>query len=536
MENIPAFSQVGNTLTVTFPRSEQLTPSPRSVSASTGFNLSEFSLAPLDLRTQHLAHDKRIFEWTYNRDDTNHTCFFEVQYGEPAPNAYTEDALLVLAHLMYQSDTPLTTRASIYEILKLQGQRHKPNKTQIDQVVRHLDALCAMQIHTNFVYDREDREWRSVKTGVLSGYSYKDERGKVRRCRAFVRHGAKTEAVEIFRKQRVFELKEISFAPLFIKYFLRDTIPIDLGVYFTLQRPTPKRIYRYGNKYVQTVGHHAMDLRLFCLSRIGMSPCYVMERHPSYLAARIRKHANRVTETGHLTVGIERSGTPSGYKITFDKASAQIPLFAGLTSFTELEKEAFRALRKGGVWDTVARGLVVTKRNALGKEGARYITFAVRQFLKYFVKAGKLRVPPEKQGGVLARAIKSDWYYPPFYEQQATEERRLWREEDLRYPAEPAPAPTSRRELTVGHITPRGDIPDSSSTLDRFPHDHPETYRQIVDAVTLQYDTPPPSLNLSDALLETMRQEAIRSYCLQCITEFNRGNHTFFPQNLLSDS
>lgn len=274
-----------------------------------------------------------------------------------------------------------------------------------------------------------------------------------------------------------------------------------------------------------------------------MSPCYVLERHPSYLAARIRQHANRVTETGQMAVRIERSSTPSGYKISFDKPSTQIPLFTGLASFTELEKEAFKALRKNGVWDNVARALVVEKRNAFGKDGARYIVYAIRYFRKHIVKAGKLRVPAEKLGGVLAKAIKLDWYYPHFYEQKATEERRLWREEHLRYPE-----PTGQRgDDRDSSRLPREDeaaprrggtrtkpLEEYTSRLSRFAQDYPDTYERIVAAVTPRYASPPAGLALSRANLETMKAEAIRTFCLQCLTEFDRGNVSFFPLNLLS--
>ncbi len=517
-------SRTEQSLAVVFPASAEPQVRQDDEASMTGFNLSEFSLAPLSLKTRR--ERTRLFEWNYKAQQF----FFEVSYGDPAPNAYTDDVLLVLSSLMYRSKKPLFTRASIYEILRIQGVRHKPSKQQIDQVVRHLDALCGTTIRTNFVYDREEKRWHSVRTVVLAGYTYKDERGKLRRWRVQNPDGA---AVEIVREQRVFELKDFSFAPHFIRYFLRDPVPIDLGAYFALAQPTPKRIFRYGNKYVQTVGHHALDLHLFCLSRVGMSTAYVLERRVSDLASRMRAYANRVNDIGGMLVRIEQSGTASGYKISFARAAPQISLFTGEhASYSKAEREAFKCLRGGGVWPNVARSLVLRCREAYGTDGGRYIVFAARQFRKV-VDDGALRAPPDKRGGVLAEAVKHDWYYPAFYEWKTRQETSQRKQEERRY--EQSAPPSAGQPAAPWGGAERGGGTGEAFDLDAFARDHASLYGRLVDAVTPHY-RPSPEAPVSQEHLDTMKASAIRHYAIQCLKEIRAGNTDFFPRNLTQES
>ncbi len=532
----------GNTSVVEFPRHEKPVFEQVSLPSVVGFNLSEFSLSPLGQRTQHLANGMIRHEWMQALDGGGERlCFFEKSYGNVAPNSDTEDVLLILTHLANQSDDPLSVKTSIYEILKLEGNKHRPNRQQIQQVVRHLDALYGMGLHTNFVYDREEKDWKAVKTRVLAAYSYKDDAGRVRKRKVKVKRGeGEHDVVEIVTEQRVKELSEINFTPLFHRHFIKDSVPIDLAVYFALGLPTSKRIYRFGNKYIQTYGHHSLDLQLFCVSRIGMSAQYIEKYKPSILASKLRPHAKRVSETEKMVVAIEKSNsTPSGYKIVFERPTVQLALPTLTSSYTKAEEKAHRLLLDNGIYPNVATAIVVNCRNVIGRDAPRYIDFVVRRFKKDWVKTGKLKVPEHKAPGVLKSFFDNNWYYPHFIEWSAEKEKQERREESARYGHQSLSdiATIASRMPHLAEAVDETAKPVVSETLlyssERFAKEYPDIYQRIVGAVAERYQVEPlDGLDISDAQLADIKERAIVFYSEQCFEHFRKGEKDYFPPSL----
>lgn len=520
------------TTTVTFPKGKKPVPERTPLPTVIGYNLSEFSLCPLGLKTSHLAHTTDRYEWTQRlANGKERTCFFERQYGKVVPNAETEDFLLIFAHLAQKSDDPLRVSTSFYEILKLKGAKHKPSGPQVKRCVRHLEALHQLHIDTNFIYDRETKRWKAAKGYVIGSYEYEDAQGKLRR-RRIRKRGDEGTIIEVVSHERVKELSEFHFTRVFYEYFLKDALPMDLATYFALGLPTAKRIYRFGNKYIQTLGDHSLDLQLFCLSRIGMSPQFVLDRRPSYLATKVRPYAARVTETGEMVVGIEPSSTPSGYKITFNKPTTQIALFSTGTSYTKKEEAAYKLLVERGLYSNIARSLVVKYRNMLGKDAARYITFAAREFKRTVVDPGKLtKIPAKGIPGVFKKSFDNDWFYPQFIEWRAEEDKRQWRDERAKYPDERL---DDRSGLGVQAL---GEIGSSKETfsLKQFRKEYPDAYSQIAEAVTARYKEFAQYGVLSRSRLQEMIRGSLETYCKDCLAEFQKGNTDYFPPFLQNE-
>ncbi len=530
----------GNTSTVTFPKVEKPAFEPYSIPSVDGFNLSEFSLSPLGQKTKHFANGTFRHEWVQVLDDgTEKLCFFEKSYGNVAPNSDTEDALVILTHLGSTKENPLAFQTSFYEALTLKNPHYKPNAQQVRQFVRHLDALYGMSLHTNFVYDREQKAWKTVKTRVLAAYSYKDDEGRPRKRR--IRKHKDGDLVEVISDERVKELSEINFTSLFYKHFIQDAVPFDLGVYFALGRQTAKRIFRFGNKYVQTYGHHSLDLQLFCMSRIGMSPNYVFDKRPSYLASKVRPDAQRVTETNLVTVRVTKSpNTPSGYKISFDKPVVQISFPSMASGFTAAEEKAFTLLRNNGLYQNVAKSVIIKARKVTGKDAPRYIEFVVRQFKKDWIKTNKIKAPKEAWPAVLTKLFKEAWYYPHFIEWRAAKEKQEHGDEMRKYPGvsdlftpSTMQDPSPQAQKTAAQMENRHVF-----SLDRFQKDHSKIFQEIEQKVALKYQRDEsilPKSVLSDEQLEKQRTEALTFYCKQCFQEFKKGNSDFFPPALLED-
>lgn len=525
--------------TIRYPKQSSPGLEDASLPAVDGYNLAEFSLSPLGQRTHHLSGNTIRHEWTQiGKGGEERLCYFEKSYGSVAPNSETEDILLILTHLARQSDDPLTVETSIYEILKTKGFSHTPNKQQIAQVVRHLDALYGMSLKTNFVYDREKKDWKGVQTRVLGAYSYKDEAGKVRKRRVKKRRGKGEAAVEVVTEQRVMELSEVNFTSLFYRHFVEDSIPLDLGVYFALGLPTAKRLFRFGNKYVHTFGHHALDLQLFCISRIGMSPEYVEKHNASYLASKLRPYAQRVNETGQFAVEIEKSNaTPSGYKITFDEPTVQMAIPSLASSYTQAEEKAHKLLIKQGLYANVARSIVIRCRKAIGKDAARYVRFVVGRFEREWIKTEKLSVPKQKVPGVLKTFFDKDWYYPHFIEWCAEKERKERAEESARYGGhEVGENPFQASYLAAfsggGEEHPPKAAP-SSFSLAAFREAFSEVYDRIVAAVGERYRLENiEGGSITEAQLAEMRTRAIAVYARQTWEAQRRGEEDYFPPTL----
>ena len=523
--------------TVRYPRQSGPTLEESTIPTLDGYNLAEFSLSPLSQRTQHLSGDTIRHEWTQlNKAGEERLCFFEKSYGNVAPNSETEDILLILTHLARQSDDPLTVETSIYEILKTKGFAHRPNKQQIAQVVRHLDALYGMSLHTNYVYDRKKKDWKGVKTRVLAAYSYKDEDGKVRKRLVKVRRGEGGEAVEIVTEQRVKELSEVNFTSLFFRHFVEESVPLDLGVYFALGLPTAKRLFRFGNKYAHTFGHHALDLQLFCISRIGMSPEYVEKHNASYLASKLRPHAQRVNETERVAIEIEKSkSTPSGYKIIFDTPTVQMTIPSLASSYTQAEEKTHKLLIRHGIYPNVARSIIIRCRKAIGRDAARYVEFVVRRFEKEWVKAEKLTVPEHKTPGVLKTFFDRDFYYPHFIEWRAEKEKRERAEESARYGGRTGESPFHASFFAtpsgVGETPPpRGT--EGTFSLAAFREQSRKLYDRVAAAVNARYQLENIEGEITEAQLAPMRERAFEIYAKQAWEAQRRGEEDCFPPAL----
>ncbi len=523
--------------TIAHTRQDRLALKPATLPSSIGFNLSEFSLSPLAQKTKHLANSTLRHEWNINVSDGKKPCFFEVTYGSVAPNSDSEDILMVLTHLANEAENPLSVRTSFYQIHQLCGHRHRASAQQIGQYVRHLDALYGMDVKTNFVYDREIKDWKTVRTRVLAGYSYNDQHGVIRKRRFRVRSTDENEeTVEILVEKPIKELYEFNFTDLFYRHFIQDSVPIDLGVYFSLGVQTAKRLFKFGNKYIHSYGSHSLDLQLFCMSRIGMSPTYVERYAPSKLASQLRPYARRVTETEHMRVSVEKSpSSPCGYKIIFEPYGKQLPLPSLSTGFTKAEEKAFSALTKHGIYPNISRDIIIATRKAMGRQAPEYINFVLRKFSREWVSAGKLKVPKDKTPGVLKTFFDNNWYYPQFMERQSEKRRQEQSAERKRFPNSPTPISTILGESNIKGVDVKSLSSNSNEfSLSEFKSSSPEVYKRIVKAVKSQYNSVGKNdLKLSKNELEKIIDRAVNIYCEQTFKHILNGDVNYFPSGLV---
>lgn len=535
---------------------EKSVTKPASMPSIDGYNLTEFPIFPLVYQTDHLTNTKESFRWIVETPEgEERECWFHRKYGDIAPNGDTVDYLLLLIHLLQTSDDPLTLNTNFHEIITLKPFRkgYKPSRQYKEAVIRHLDALQELNIHTNAVFNRKRESWEVVKTNVLN-YKYEDQTGRVRTRKIRRRLDDDTGFVVIESHEEISELSDIHFSRWFIEHFVDDHVFLDLAVYFSLEYPTSKGIFRIGNRHVQSDGGLRDDLMHFCGYKLGMSRKRLRSLYPSQIKSRLRSHVERVNETVEsMRVVLQKTPSqPSGYEIIFDKPSSQVSFFPTLESFTERERKAHNLLRSYGVFPNASASLVRHYRKRLGREAPDYIQFVVKRFREKYIKTGQLRTPQEKWGGVLHNFFKCDLYFAEYADWAQQRKTRRRRDDQSMYDKE---NPIQQLAAQIGSATglssnplPMSDqspVPDPDVlaskhvfSRQRFEQEHPELYQRIVKATTARYDqakTDFPAGLISDVQLEKQKQEAIEFYCKQCFNEFKKGNTDYFPPILADE-
>lgn len=514
----------------------------KKITSIDGFNLAEFSLSPLTYQTKDLAHREISYEWEQNINGRKKKCYFKLSYGGVPPNADTEDYLLILLYLAKLKGKPLSAKTSFHEIMKTKGVGYKPNQQYIKSIIRHLDALMDLKIETNFIYNRETGRWnRGVKTRVISSYEYKTK--EQQRTRYIQKIGNEESVKSI---EDVHELERVNFDPLFYKYFIQDSISFDLVTYFFLENPTPKRLYRFGNKYAQNFGSFGLDLVHFCITRLGMKQSYVEGfKYISRLSSKLKPHINRVNETVEgLEIMIEKDKSqPSGYKIKF-KETEQLKIPFTIEGFTKLEKKCYNTLTKNGIYPAPARQLITNLRIQLGRKSTLYIGYVLKMFKQYERKG--LKVNSNQRGGVLLTAFDGEWYLPAFVEWDNKRNNAEKQEEIKRYGKEVLGTlfELNKTNEEEKNIKEKQINPSSAFDLESFKKIYNEVYQEIFD---LQQNV---SLKAKEIFGETVLTgggkytyeegvlRRVEFYCKQCFDEFQSGNLAFFPKmNLgISDS
>jgi hypothetical protein len=513
----------------------------QSLQSIDGFNLAEFSLSPLSYQTKDLAHQQLSFEWEQNiGDDKNKHCFFKLSYGETPPNADTEDYLLLLLHLAQKKGNHLSVETSFYEIMKTKGLDYKPGKQYTEAIVRHLDALMDLKIETNFIYDRTTGKWnKGIKTRVITSYEYKTkEYSRTRLIHS--KDGRSPKRID----EEIHELGKINFDPTFYKHFVKDAISFDLSTYFSLENPTPKRLYRFGNKYVNNLGTFGIDLVHFCITRLGMKRSYVESfSYVSKLSAKLKPHIKRVNETvDNIEISISKSkGEPSGYKISFNK-SESIELPTGKDSFTKTEQKYYQILIENGIYPTPARKLIVKLRTHLGKgkRGGVYIEFTIRKFGLY-QKRTTINLATSKRGAILLKAFQENWYFPEFMEWHNKKKKKEEKEEIERYGNlfEKIEAPkTVSNSVKTSKPAPK-NILKQLFDFKTFVNDYNKLYSDIyaaqkktieaaVEEYGMDFVTASKKMTIEQVIIKR-----VKFYCEECFNEWQKGNPNYVPKMII---
>lgn len=514
-------------------KKEKPTLEKQSIKSIDGFNLAEFSLSPLTYQTRDLANKEISFEWEQNiGGDKYKKCHFTLTYGSIPPNADTEDYLLVLLHLAQLKGTTKRLETSFYEIMKTKGIDYKPGKQQINAIVRHLDALMDLKIDTNFIYDRETKKWnKGIKTRVISSFGYKTK--EYSRTRLI---HSKDSLTPQKSKEDIQELEYIIFDETFYKLFVEDSIEFDLATYFSLENPTPKRLYRFGNKYVNNLGTFGLDLVHFCITRLGMKRTYVEGfTYISKLSNKLKPHIKRVNETVEdLEISIIKDkNTPSGYKIIFDK-SEQLQLPMNLNSFTKAEKKLYKTLVDNGIYPTPAKKLITKLRTHLGRKSVDYIPFVIKRF-KAYLKRTTLNVAENKHGAILLKAFENSWYFPEFMEWHSKKRKKEEQEEIARYgnlfeqtiQNIPNKTPTSTSNK-IGLFGQKFNIKsfkrDHKEIFDKIYASQEKTVQEAVEAQGIDFVT-----HQNRITVEQVVMKKVKFFCEQCFDEWKKGNKDYFP-------
>jgi len=502
-----------------------------------GFNLAEFSLSPLTYQTKELAYTESHFEWYMQVGKVKKKFYFKLSYGATAPNGQTDDYLLILLDLLKRKGEGMTLKTSFYEIHKAKGGRHKPSKREIESILRHLNALTDIKIETNHVYDREGKIWNSgVVTRVISSYKYKTKNHQ-RIKKSYDGDGDEIELIE-----EIQELDMIVFDPIFYEHFAKDKIDIDMQTYWALETPTARRLYRYGNKYIQSFPKKVFNIDLvhFCMTRMRMSQEYIEGlKYTSKIVAKLKRSVTRFNDTvPNIQVEMGKDKTqPSGYKISFKNTESSDPTLFGkkqmdsIQTFTNAESKMYKALLKNGIYPNVASKLMLSSRQMLGRRTVPYIEYVLKKF-----NHQKWNVSDKERGGVLYKAFDLGWYRPAFEEWYSSGTKKEEAEDIKRYgnqlllhknienKAEEKKSSIKDKEIKVSNLF-------QQFSIDSFKENHLDIYEKIKqkeEARTKEFISNFGEGNFTGSIQETAKSR-IESYCKLCYDKWNKGDKDFFP-------
>ena len=502
-----------------------------------GFNLAEFSLSPLNYQTKELAYTESHFEWYMQVGKVERKFYFKLSYGATAPNAQTDDYLLILLDLLKKKGKGMILETSFYEIHKAKGGRHKPSKREIESIVRHLNALTDIKIETNHIYDREEKAWNSgVVTRVISSYKYKTKNHQ-RIKKSYDGNGQEIELIS-----EIQELDVIVFDPIFYEHFVRDKINIDMQTYWALETPTARRLYRYGNKYVQSFPKKVADIDLvhFCMTRMRMSPEYIEGlKYTSKIVSKLKRSVARFNDTvPNIQVGMGKDKTqPSGYKISFKNIASSDPTLFGkqqmdsIQAFTSAELKAYKALLKNGIYPNVANKLVISLRQMLGRKTVQYIEYALKKFNRQ-----KWNISDNERGGVLYKAFELGWYRAAFEEWYSSGTKQEEAEDLKRYGHQlllhnNIEAESQKQELNVENKKVEISTMFKQFSFSMFKKDYPEVYEKIKQKAETQTEKFTSDLKegkVKNLMLKGI-EDRIETYCKLCYDQWNKGHKDFFP-------
>lgn len=370
-----------------------------------GYNLAEFPIMPLKYQATQCPESVH-YEWEHKASDGNiRQCYLKVEYGSVKPNTSTDDTLLVICNLLNQQKAGASLQASCYQILKAKFPKEHPDQKRIKALIRDLEALMNLKIETNAIYNRKEKTWEVMRGRIVSSYVYqlKTKNGTpVERIRTFKKNGENVQSIEHIK-----ELKRINLDPEFYQQFIKDSLPIDLRIYFALETPIAKRLYRIANKYTYYFKSHSEDLVQFCINKLGQNKKTILNmKYTSKLATKIRQYISRVNNfTDGVQLLVEKSKTESGYKITFKNTEVKTPVSDVIKGFSFSEKEAYKQLCKEGVYPNAAVTLMKGARKHFGKETVEFIHFSINLFHAFVKRQKSLNISENKKGGILYKMM-----------------------------------------------------------------------------------------------------------------------------------
>lgn len=481
---------------------------PNSNPGFVGFNLADFSITPIvrkGERNKLLEVDEPFrFEWQMTVNGKEQTFFVEREYHKVAPNAYTEDFLLLLGSMARRQDNPRDIPLSSNAFYSAFNYANLPSGVRHQRTFDHLEALRRMSIDTNAIYNREKGEWLGYAGSPVSNYTYREERKGNARIRR-VNKGDEVVPVHIR------ELLTTDLDEKFYRAFLAECIEIDFTKYFNVGGPTARRLYKMALKYRQ-MGDFEIDLQELCVARLGMLPDVALSKRACDLARDVRAEARKVSETDEASIVIEKSKTTeSGYKVCFRKQVIQTSLPGLPQALQGSEKKAHAELTKRGVNKSLAYDLVIEARRRHGRRAFRFITFVLRIYDRD-KKKGTVR-----GAGAIKERIMNNVFFDPAFADYMQQKR----------------ISESRRDASryAEGVTLIGDLFEQpSNAVEKLSVEAPQVMKSILEKVEAEYsDSNSEALGIDRTIMLRMKNNALRHYAEQTIEEWKAGNTEYRP-------
>ncbi len=377
-------------------------------------NLAEF---PFTLLSRRARADQKTIEVSQQiKDREGRTIKQEWivtgsdKYGLPL--AIDEDIYIALMQLYKEDDfSSRSVYFSRYEMLRIMGK--ETSKRGYDRVEEAFNRLVSVTIVSkNAFWDNKARMYVSRAFHLFESYSLYDERFTGRE-----------------REQQSLPLSNIVMSELLFDSIGSGYIKnLDIKLYFSLDTPLSKRLYRYLDKkrYQKT------RFEIGLLKLAALLP--IQDQYPSQVKRRLDRSHNELIEKGFLKSAIYKETRNSdGEKVVYVFPRASLSKQRGKyisgadasdqSEMSEVKTYLRQQLIERGITETVATGLV-----------EKYTVEQIEKQIEVFDCLLKAESPllEKNPPGFLRKAIEDDYVPPQEYvretakqEKRETEEARI---------------------------------------------------------------------------------------------------------------
>lgn len=261
---------------------------------------------PFSLLTKKQPKDIKTIErnWLGKGEDGKERKFYKIITGSDKwglPTFIGEEVYLACMELSYrQGFKSRKVHATQYELLKIMGWPLNDGRSY-ERLIRALSQLSGILITTNAFWDNQDKEYKKRGFGIIGGFAFSEKEKRRKRGKYH---------------QLSLPLGHFYWDDTFYNESLKkgNIKTLDTVLYFSLNHPTTKRLYRFADKKLYNQESFELDLFRLAFEKMEMIGNY---KYPSEIIRKLTPAITELKEKSIVDITFKKSHTESGHKVCF---------------------------------------------------------------------------------------------------------------------------------------------------------------------------------------------------------------------------